>query len=446
MKAGHLGPIFAFRPQMTKAILMATLIFFTAPTVSAELDRAAEIAYARQFEFDSTRGLFSPIPLAQTIWDDLLKSGWPDLLSPFKTRFQPGKSYLTLYKKFPRWPIDMRSPDRFKRSVGARELSGKPSIGHMAIGWSCATANFGRREGFAAQTGEDSGQSYEMLRAGWGMNAVLATFTDGRIQNGHNIQSYFSNEFVGHIARGQSPAPYFALVIEVPSSDCEAVQEFVKSYVLHPAKPWKNFGMRPDPSKFEGAGCGSFASAALERAPSFAPVVESYWRTLSIPKKLFGLRTRVFLPNVAVPFSYAKTAAEERPISPINLMLKNWDSGEEALNLRLVDPELAIYSLRKFVEISMRGSGQARITPYQIENFDKTRRVYNFAGSNVDDHYPETNHDSGYQEIDENFDPSFARVSAAVESWWTERQSTSRLQVISIPYGVGIMIDSKPTP
>jgi hypothetical protein len=286
------------------------------------------------------------------------------------------------------------------------------------------------------------------LNAGWGVNAMIATFTDGHIQTGQKIESVFLTESSDSIEAGKQPIPSFALVIEVPTDDCEQVRDFVRSYVLHPAKPWKNFGLLPNPLKFEGGGCGSFAVSALSNAPSLAPLMDTYWRTLPIPEKLLGLRTRVFLPNEAVPFSYAKMSSAERPISKYKLILKNWDSGRPAFNLRLVDPELTIYSLRKFAEIARQSAGESSLTRDQIENHEKTTRIYNFGGAAGGDGSPSDNpidnKDTGYQEIDQNFDLSFAEVSSSVDSWWSQHRSQMRMHVVSIPYGVGVLVDARP--
>ncbi|CAN5538656.1 hypothetical protein BH10BDE1_BH10BDE1_18610 [soil metagenome] len=414
----------------------------TSPTrTQVELDRAAALNYAHSYYDDDEDEEAAPAA-AQEIWARMVENAWPDSMTPFVAHFQPGKSYLTLYKKFPVWPIDMRSPDRFKRSMTAHELANKSSIGHMSVGWSCEAAGQSRRsEGFAAQTGEDGGQSGEMMDSGWAVNSMISTFTDGRVQNGYNVQRYFSSEFINHIENNKDPAPYFALVIEVPTGDCEKVREFVKAYVLHPSKPWKNFGMLPDPNKFEGAGCGSFAVAALSHAPSLAPILNTYWRTLPVPDKLLGLRTKAFLPNDVIPFRYAKMTSQEREIGKVKLILKNWDSGKVALNLHLVDPELTIYSFRKFAELAEASRDNASLTAYQVENLNKTKRFYNFGSANDND-YPTIDHDRGFQEIDASFDPSFAQVSSSIESWWNERRTTQHMHVVSIPFGVGVMVDS----
>jgi hypothetical protein len=445
MKNAVLGfTLFAISISSSAALSESALapLATTSPRrAQVELNQAAALNYAQSFYDDEDDDAQAP-PLAADIWARMVENAWPDSLTPFVARFKPGKSYLTLYKKLPVWPIDMRSPDRFKRSMTSQELTNKSSIGHMSIGWSCeAQGEPKRSEGFAAQTGEDSGQSGEMMSAGWGVNAMIATFTDGRIQNGYLVQRYFSTEFIDHITDHTDPPPFFALVVEVPTSECEQVREFVKSYVLHPSKPWKNFGMLPDPSKFEGAGCGSFAISALAKAPSLAPILNTYWRTLPVPEKLLGLRTKVFLPNDVIPFSYAKMNSQDRPVGKVKLILKNWDSGKIAMNLHLVDPELTIYSFRKFAEIAARSQGPARLTRYQIDNLKKVKRIYNFGSSNSED-YPNDNKDAGYQEIDASFDPSFAKVSDAVESWWSARQASSQIHVVSIPFGVGVMVDS----
>lgn len=366
------------------------------------------------------------------IWQGIESAGWPVALRSFQDRFQNGHSYLALYGKTPRRPIDMRSAENFKQNMSAHEFAGKSSIGHMTIGWSCADT---RAVGFAAQTGED-GQQSEMLKNGWGVTSLVSTFTDGRIQNGDDVQKYFSEAYAAPEV-GETNDTFFALVVEVPNTDCESVREFVRNYVLHPAKPYRNFGLVPDPLKFEGGGCGSFAVAALSNSPTLAPLMATFWRTIPIAEKLLGRRTRVHLPNNVVPFVFAKTANDEDEIGMYHLILMNWDSGQTALNLHLVDPELAIYSFRNFAEIAT----EKHPAPANYQSYLRSlKRSLYFPSTSS-----EASIDSGYsgaQEINANFDTSFNLVSNAVEQWWQTRRQNSRIQLIDLPMGIGVMIDS----
>lgn len=416
-------------------------------TYQPELDHAGIHAYARQFYTDDetdeqseTREAAEAKLTQAELWQQMERYQWPNALTNFRLRFQAGKSYIALYKKLPTSPMDMRSPNRFKNSMSSQEILHKSSsIGHMSIGWSCTTPSQPTRiEGFAAQSGE-RGQASDMLDADWGINALISTFTDGHIQNAKDIQEYFSNEWVNLIESGEEPNAYFAVVIEVPHQDCTQVREFVKSFVLHPSKPYKNFGMMPNPNKYEGAGCGSFAISALAHAPTIAPLMAPFWRTVPIADKLFGLRTKAYLPNEAIPVRYAKVTAEERPIGKKKLILMNWDTGKTALNLHIVDPELAVYAFKKFGQMATRGQ---HLNRYQEKYLGLVNRFYNFTNRNGDN--PDfADKDSGYHEIDENFDPSFMNVSNAIEQWWAPKSTSSQMNLVSFPYGVGVMIDSK---
>ncbi len=412
-----------------------------------ELNHEGILAYARQFYTDDETDEQSEAREAaeakltqDDLWRQMETHQWPNALTNFRLRFQSGKSYIALYKKLPTHPMDMRSPNRFKNSMSAQEVLHKSSsIGHMSIGWSCTSAaDANRTEGFAAQSGE-RGQASDMLDTDWGINALISTFTDGHIQNAKDIQEYFSNEWVNLIESNEEPNSYFAVVIEVPHQDCTQVREFVKSFVLHPSKPFKNFGMMPDPNKYEGAGCGSFAVSALAHAPSITPLMSPFWRTVPIAEKLFGLRTKAYLPNEAIPVRYAKTLAQERPVGKKKLVLMNWDTGKTALNLHLVDPELVVFAFKKLGRMATQ---DRRLNTYQEKYLGLMNRFYNFANRNGDD--PNfADKDSGYHDIDENFDPSFQAVATAIDQWWAPRRASSQMQLVSFPYGVGVMIDSR---
>lgn len=375
----------------------------------------------------------------EEVWKRVETGGWPESLKPFQSRFQSGSSYVALYTKLPRRPIDMRSPDRFRRSMAGSEVFRKSSIGHMAVGWSCqATSSAPRFDGFAAQTGENAGQSVDMLKTGWGLTSLVSTFTDGEIQNGPDIQKYFSDESTGFIQAGKTPDFYFAWVIKVSNGECEQVRDFVRAYVLHPSKPYRNFGMVPDPNKFEGAGCGSFAVAALQKAESLNPVFSTYWRDVSIADKLLGRRTKDFLPNDVRPPVWAKNQAQERSVGLARLVSMNWDHGKIALRLHLVDPELMIFSLRKIGEIADRQTSSRF-----VQALAPLKRVYNFGSTSGESPGFAEDKDSGYQEIDATFDSSFGAVETAVNEWWRHRETDSNLHLLSFPFGFGVMFETK---
>lgn len=409
-----------------------------------EMDTAAAALYGRQFyEKETDKNQPSSEPTPQMLWEGIERNAWPDSLNNFRGKFQPGRSYLTLYKKFPRNALDMRSPNRFKNTMSANEIYSKSnSIGHMSIGWSCVSSSTAERtEGFAAQTGE-TGQSEDMMDSDWGVTGLIATFTDGEIQNAERVQEYFSTDFVDMVEDGRTPNVFSALVLEVPTQECEAVRAFVKSYVLHPGKPYRRFGLLPDPLKFEGAGCGSFAVAALAHSATFAPILETYWRTIPIAGKLLGRRTKVFLPNDTEPPLFAKTAAEEYPVSRTDLFLMNWDSGKIAMKFRMVDPELTIYSMRRFEQLAISENPNS-VTRYQKRQHERLQRTLNLGGGGGDG-YPANDHDHGFQEIDSGFDPSFATVQHTVDHWWQARRGGSNLELVSFPFGTGVLIQSKP--
>lgn len=430
------SPLLAYAAQVPAPTQPLALTNTLIPRAHTELTSTQRLDYAYGYYANNDYERAEQTP--EKIWQGIEGNGWPDALGDFQTRFYRGKSYLVLYKKFPQHPIDMRSPQRFKNSTIVNELLEKNSIGHMSIGWSCDSAGDTqpRIEGFAAQTGEYNGQQRDMVDQGWGLTSTLSTFTDGYLQNGFDIQRYFSTDYVARTEKGLTPNPYFALVVEVPHQECERVRSFVKTYVFHPGKPYRNFSMYLDPEKFEGAGCGSFAATALAQAASLAPLMHTYWRTLPVPAKVLGLRRRMHLPNNAVPPWFAKTDSEEHLIGKKDLFFMNWDTGRTALQIRLVDPELAIFSFRALAEHATTPA-----TRSQSKALAKLRRFYNFANQNTEAGIDDK--DTGFQEIDPLFDPSFYTVFNTVAQWWHQREANSNLDLVTFPYGVGVFVHSR---
>lgn len=413
-----------------------------------EPTRAEMIKYAR--EFYTSLDYEDPNLEGPLVWKSIEEKGWPDSLKPFQARMKPGRSYLALYKKLPLTPMDMRSPNRFKTSMASNEIFGKSSIGHMTVAWSC-DADGKRNEGIAASTGE-SGQTDKMTTAGWGLTAFVSTFTDGRLQNAHSIQHYFAEEFIDHVEADIEPPPMVPLVLEVPTEECERVRQFVKDYLHHPNKPYKKFGMLPDPLKFEGAGCGSFAVSALSLSATWAPITNTFWRTFGIPNRLLGRLTRDQLPDNVEPAAIANTASEIVSISRAGLIMRDWDSGKAAYHLHFVDPELTIFALRKWTELATDAKTaastaaatdpkSARPSKYQRLHLENLKRTLYFPARPVDSFSPVSEKDSGTHVIDEKFDVSFSLVSRAV------RDTASLLarkgmqpQLVNFPFGVGVLV------
>lgn len=402
-----------------------------------EPTRAEMMKYARAFYIDVDED--DPSRDGPVVWKSIEEHGWPDSLKPFQARFKPGRSYLTLYKKLPVWPMDMRTPNRFKNSMSSKEIFGKSSIGHMTVGWSC-DAGGSRTEGLTGATGED-GQSDEMFRAGWGLTAFVSTFTDGFLQNGMEVQRYFSTELIDHVETDSEPPPMIPIVIEVPTRECERVRDFVKDYLHHPNKPYKKFGMLPDPLKFEGAGCGSFAISALSLSETWAPLTKTFWRTFAIPERLLGRLTPDQLPENVEPAAIAKSAHDVVSISRVGLVVKDWDSGTPAYQMHFVDPELPIFALRKWEEIA--ASGQ-RPSKYQRLHMGFLKRTLYFPAKSPDSTIGsmlQDDKDSGVQEINESFDQSFNGVAQAVRSTAKELASHGlKAQLVNFPLGVGVMV------
>lgn len=414
-----------------------------APTAHPEMNSKEVARYAKRFYSDrSDEQTDSPPP--EKIWKSIEHFGWPESLGDFQVRFQPGKSYLTLYKKLPFYPLDMRSANRFKQSMMASQLFDKSSIGHMSFGWSCS-AGSSRVEGFAAQTGEDSGQQHEMMANGWGVTSALTTFTDGHLHNAFHIQRYFASDLIDRTEGQHIKANrYFALVVEVPLQECERVRTFVKNYVFHPSKPYENFGMLLDPLKFEGAGCGSFAISALSLSETMHPLTESYWRTISIAAKVLGRRTLEQAAEDAVPPISAKSPADEYVVGRLPLTLMNWDTGPIGMNVHFVDPELTVFSFRYLSELTANES-PGSVTRYQRKKIADLVRTYNFQNLHGED-VDTTDKDSGFQEIDAYFDPGFTNVAKTIDHWTRALPQGTHPHLVSFPFGVGVMVDSSPLP
>lgn len=369
----------------------------------------------------------------EKLWGDIVGNGWPALMEPFVTKFQPGRSYLALIKKFPARTIDTRTPNRFKDSLGIENVSAYHVLGHMAFGWSCAGAAGNQSgRGFASMTGEFNQQLSKMVQHGWGLNSVLATFTDGQLQDGAVLHEYFSSAPAApsRMKSPAAPAPSFALVVEVGDDECRQVEAFAKAFVHHPSRPWSRFGLLADPASFEGGVCGSFAITALSRSNTLGPIVSTYWRTLPVTENLIGKRTKIHLPKDTLPYSFAEAGSSESPVGPAQLYLADWNAGKTEVVVRFADPELTIFSFRVLADIAARQPSTGQISHQQATALATTRR--------------RTAGDPTGEELDAGFDGKFSQVSATVQEWWASRQDSHRIEVVDLPIGAGILVSLQP--
>lgn len=361
---------------------------------------------------------------------DQLNAGWPSSLEKqlIDGHKQPlikaNKNYVFIFNYMPDGPLDLRSGELLHQSVQSRLFTAEG--GHMMFGWQCQTKDR-RYKGMAGFTGEMNEQSTDLIKNGWGLNAYLAIYTDGKIQIPLHVPagSTYDPDKPRNLSEVIDRAVFrrrqdFAFILkEVSAEDCFEGLKFVADFAQRPIIKGQlayRFTSLADPLKFEGAGCVSFGEAFMQKTKMFPGMTSSFFRELIIDERLLGYGevnaqgqpvksgagdTSVVIPNVQIQSVFVPT--ERRRISSFRLMNINWDPAPDSKVFRLkqVDPEL-IYLFFKEVSQAILGQIQATgaaVSPILVNKIEQRRTVRSMAR-------PDDFSASNYREykIDRDFD------------------------------------------
>ena len=263
------------------------------------------------------------------------RDAWPAALDAVS--FAPGRDYLILLQVIPAKPLDLGDLDRvrdyLRRSVldGLLPFQAKTLLGHMMVAWQC-----GGRRGMAGVSGERSNQGLKMMMAGgWGATPILSVYRDGRVETGPQFDARY-----GHLLKTRRTT---AVAFEIAPRDCERMRRFLANFLAHPARPADRYGLLPDPARFEGAGCVSFAVAMAAAAGIWQGRQEHFVRKVRVSERVLGRRRSV--PPGVEPFRPVKPGEDEVSIGWLELTLGSWTDGPAAAEVRIVDPELVYAAL-----------------------------------------------------------------------------------------------------
>jgi hypothetical protein len=268
---------------------------------------------------------FSGIPAAaqETTYTDLFK-------------LNSEASYIMVFA-FPSaaW-LDWSNPSGLARTTLKSQISKKlyhapSSIGHAQIAWSCRMPDGTTQQGATGQTGQNSNQGLSVLLQGWGLSLLELVYNDGYLESAEEVEE--------RLQTGAKANQFSWLGFQVKAEQCKRLADFVKAYDASGAAI--NYGFPVDPLKLEGAGCTSFANAALEKADIPFPL-RTYWtRKYDVPINQMGRQTT--LPAVTKLVPQARIPQENRSISLADYLWGNvsWARpGEASIPFTYYDPEL----------------------------------------------------------------------------------------------------------
>lgn len=270
------------------------------------------------------------------IWSRV-NDGWSGPYSELMSYLDSKKNYVVWSIIAPEEPLDLRKPDFFKKVISTKSVKKSFSISHNLVAWNCKLPSGRRVFGATGHSGESDRQSVKLVKSGYGLTAFLAKFTDGWLSGGFQTGSIFSER--------AKKEEIYSLVVEVSAQDCANMIGFLKKFIYHPRKPYKNFGLTLDPEKFEGAGCITFAEALLKKAKVFTEVFKASHRDLWASHFRFGGNDFEVPPNTVLP---RISWREENPkkVSINEFFSANWNASLRGVKLNLIDPELLVWGYK----------------------------------------------------------------------------------------------------
>lgn len=346
------------------------------------------------------------VPTAEEMISDFSQP-WGAPLTELKSQMKRNGSYIYWVMVHPESPMDLRTPEKFRRFiVGNTPFKG--GISHNMVAWSCEGARGRRVEGATAMSGESNGQSTKMILDGFGLSTFFSTFTDGYIEHTESVQ-----EGILDIGRKHGMS---TIGFEVEPQQCQQMISFLKKFARHPNKPFTRFGLTPNPEKMEGGGCVTFAMALLNQAGIFRDLIPNFYRNLSAPAELLG--GNMPLPPYTEMPNLRWLNGQPHRISMNRLLSTSWIPHDKAVNLRIMDPELMLYSMRtikdvyttQFLpELSAAEAKDLERSSLKARSVRSATGDGNSAGS------------AQYIPINDSFDPQMAKVGELTAKWSLEQ-------------------------
>jgi len=328
---------------------------------------------------------------------------WGAPLTELQPLMKRGKSYVFWLMVPPESPMDLRTPENFRRFiVGNTPFGG--GISHNYVAWSCEGPGGRKLEGATAMSGESSGQSKKMILDGFGLTTFFSTFTDGYIDHTISVQDGLLD-----IGRKHGLA---TLGFEVSPNECGQMVSFLKKFARHPNKPYSRFGLTPDPEKMEGGGCVTFAMVLLKKAGIFPNVIPLLYRNLSAPRELLG--GNMPLPTATEVPGLPWLGGRSHQISMNRMLSTAWIPQDYSVNLRVMDPELMLYAQKAIKDVYV-GQFPARESAAEFRYFERTTLGPRATRSATGD--GNSAGSARYIPIDNSFDPQMAKVQKATSDW-----------------------------
>lgn len=264
--------------------------------------------------------------------------------------------------------LDWSSPSKLsvttlKSQMAKRFNNDASSIGHAQLAWHC-NDNGKYIDGATGQTGQHGNEGFNLVKNGWGLSVLDTVFLDGYLET--------PEEVAERIEIADKKNNFAWLALKTDKDSCMSMSNFIADYNKSGAA--KNYGFPVEPTKFEGAGCTSFANACFQKTGAKLPISEAWVRHVKIPKKYMGKLTEE-LPGTR-QLEVAKTKEDENKIPMTEFIFSNvkWaEDNEEHKDFFYYDPELFFESTVNAENQYRRSAGMRLKNPYRTKELDSTQ-------------------------------------------------------------------------
>ncbi len=271
--------------------------------------------------------------------------------------------------------LDWSSPSNLawtsiQSEIAKKVNSDASSIGHAQIAWHCHDKGGNLVSGATGQTGDSNDQDIGLLLKGWGLSILDAVFTDGMLESEQVVES--------RMKIADKTKNFSWMAIKTTSDACLGLSNFVHDYDKSGAA--KNYGFPVDPFKFEGAGCTSFANAAVTKTELKIPLSEAWVRHVRVPKKYMGKLDEGHPLTKLLEMAKNKDEIKKIPLSSFLFGNVAWaKENEEYKDFYYYDPELFYESMIHLENKYREFSGIRSKNPLRSKTYDssqlKTRQI-----------------------------------------------------------------------
>ncbi|MCA2010775.1 hypothetical protein LCM17_04710 [Cereibacter sphaeroides] len=265
--------------------------------------------------------------------------------------YAPGRAYALLVLLPSPGAVDLSDPGRAQRGLAAflnplAILRAGTSVGHVMVGWHCA----GGQAGLTSKTGDSQGRGYRMLRQGWGMGALLATYDDGHL--------LMLDAMPARHRRALRTGQARIVAVEIAESRCQRMRRALAGYLARPQAERGHYTLVPSAEHPLGDACASFALWLAGEGGAVGALPRALLRPVTLRDSFVGLGLD---PGPGLmPLQTEAT----RPLSLTRLLTTDWAGGATVGQVQLLDMELLQLALER---AEMR-AGHPRLLRIPLDN------------------------------------------------------------------------------